>query len=458
MRHSHATTTLQGPGRRGDRRRVLAPAVLTAAAALATLVVLFAVPGPARPAPGDVAWSDFHQRVAGGADAYTALAVTPAGGAYAVGYTTPAAGAEANVLIRKYSLGGKVLWRRAWTYPGRISDRALAAVRDRKGNLVVAGASGNAFLVLKYRSDGYLLWVRRARAPYAACGLSDVTVDPGGNVYAAGQARPAGEAERSFVIKYSAAGLFRWRATLPAPAGAARATAITLDGERNVYVTGSYAAEPGVVACVTAKYSMGGKRRWVTLSAGPEGHAEGTRLAVRGGTVYVIGERAGGDDPPSGFLATYTADGAERWVTGSAGAAMPGDVFSDVVVEADGSSYVAGWRQTAAGGELTTTRFTPEGAADWVAVHGAGTSAAAAVCRDGRGRIVTVAGLGGDRLGAASQSLDGVPNWFTEFSAGGRSVFAPSAAAVVVDKAVFAVGRVDAAGGGSAAFIIRFQP
>ncbi len=143
---------------------------------------------------------------------------------------------------------------------------------------------------------------------------------------------------------------------------------------------------------------------------------------------------------------------------GASGGATPGDRFSDVVVEPDGSSCVAGWRTTPAGVESTTMRFAPEGTPDWVAVHGTGAAAAAALRRDGRGRIVTVAALGDDGLGAASHSLDGVLGWSSDLSANGRSAYVPCAAKAVPDKAFFTVGRADVAGGGTSAFIVRLQP
>lgn len=64
---------------------------------------------------GDVVWRDFSQRVAGGADACAALAVSPTGAVVAAGSTTATPGATTDVLVRSYGRGGDVRWRRART-------------------------------------------------------------------------------------------------------------------------------------------------------------------------------------------------------------------------------------------------------------------------------------------------------------------------------------------------------
>ena len=122
------------------RRGVLAGLLL----ALVLAVVACTAAGRAGAAPGDVVWRDFSQRVAGGADSYAALAVSAAGDACVAGCTADAPGAPGDVLVRRYAPGGKIVWSRVWTWPGRSDDGAAALARDRRGSVIAAGSSGSS--------------------------------------------------------------------------------------------------------------------------------------------------------------------------------------------------------------------------------------------------------------------------------------------------------------------------
>jgi len=428
------------------------------AAALPLLIALAATLGfaiPAVAAPGDVVWRSISQRAPGEHDVYRSLAVGPGGNAYVAGSTTPRAGAALDVLVRAFGLDGTTLWRRVWTHPGRTADVAHDIARDRKGALIVAGSSGSSWLLLKYRSNGYLEWVRRGRSPYARCELAAVTVDAAGNVYATGAATPSGEPRRFFTIKYSSAGGFRWRATLGSASGDAAATDLVLGGGR-LFVTGAFTKASGTRTAATASYSTaGGKSDWVRYhSADPADDAEGLAIAYSAGP-YVMGSGSRSGEQPDGFVVRYAPDGAEQWVATYAGAHDLGDRFNALAVDGSGRPWVTGSRWNGSEDEMITLRFTALGMLEWEHALPEGSGRGSAVC----GADGACYSAGGDAALHVEQiTAAGLSGWETSVAPAGYLGFRPAAILSAGDMAVYVAGWAQPADGGSAAMLVRLRP
>lgn len=436
--------------RQGHCRRRAAHGALAAIVALTALAVCA---HPASAAPGDVVWHRLSQRISGGTEAYRSLAVTSAGDAYAAGLTTSRAGAPPDVLLAKYGLGGRLMWRRVWTYPGRSVDVATDVVRDQRGGVIVAGSSGPCWLLLKYRADGYLEWVRRGRGSYASCGLEAVTVDSAGNIYATGHATSAGKATRIFTIRYSSKGSFRWRTTLGSTLGDA-AGADVVSGGGNLYVVGDIAAGAGARACATIQYSSGGERRWLkTYAAGPATSAVGLVVAYRSGPL-VMGSVTADGMPGDGFVARYSTSGVEQWVAGYTGPYDLGERFSDMVLDGSGRAVVTGTRQTGTAEEMVTVGFTPDGSVDWELTGGA--TEGSAVCRAGSGALYSVGG--GATLFAGRATPAGVAEWQSSFTPADCTGFVAAAIRMAGTKALYVAGSTRPSAGGEAALLLRYRP
>jgi hypothetical protein len=424
----------------------------TVLAVVASLAVLLVAPGTAVAAPGDVVWRDLSQRTPGGADAYRALAVAPSGQVCAAGVTAAAADAPGDVLLRKYTPGGSVAWRRIWTWPGRSDDGAAAIARDRRGSFLVAGASGSSWLLLKYTAGGYLQWVRRGRAPFARASLEAVAVDAAGNVYAAGSAMPAGGARRLLVLKVSSGGTLRWRRTIGSGAGDAAATCITLGGG-DVYVAGRSATGPGTSAATTVKYSAGGTRRWTRAHTASSAEAASvTGIDYAGGPV-VAGYGAAAGGLPEAFAVKYAADGSQAWTAGYEAAGVTGDRFDAVVGTAGGGACVTGSRWVGGTEQMLTAAFDAHGVLAWEAVT-TGAAGGLAVCRTAAGFCATG---GTEAAVAVLLSPDGAPVGGSSLSPAGHTVFRPAAVRAAAADYLYAAGSATG-GGGTAAMLVRYRP
>ena len=415
------------------------------------LSVACAAAGQAGAAPGDVVWRDFSQRVAGGADSYAALAVSPAGDACVAGSTSAAPSAPGDVLVRRYGPGGKVVWSRVWTWPGRSDDGAAALARDRRGGIIVAGSSGSSWLLLKYGARGYLQWVRRGQGEFARCAFAAVAVDGSGNVYAAGVAAPAGGDSRLLLRKYSATGAFRWQRTLASDRGDAQAAAIVLGGG-GVYVAGRSATGDGTSAALVAGYSPAGARRWTHEYAASGAEAvRATGIAYAAGPV-IAGWGAAGAASPRGFVARYDTDGKPTWATAYAAQDVTGSRFDGLVVDTAGVC-ATGSRWTGGGQEMFTVRFDALGASAWERVQ-TGATSGTAVCRTAGG-FCSVGGTAAASAGLVSAA--GAPVWEQTVAPTGYAGFLPAAVAAGGADCLYAAGAA-AYDGGSAAMLIRYRP
>ncbi len=174
--------------------------------------------------------------------------------------------------------------------------------RDAAGYLYIAGSrNGSAdkeddgFYTIKYNPlTGATIWSRiNNGAGNGSAGPADMHVDAAGNVYLAGTSGPTSSGQHWFVIKYNTNGVLLWEDEYSNSNNGENASAITVDGQGNVFVTGhSYTDGSFINSITTIKYDPLGNRKWIKYYNGTddEGAAGGRDIAVDAdGNVYVAG-------------------------------------------------------------------------------------------------------------------------------------------------------------------------
>jgi len=342
-------------------------------------------------------------------DIANGIAVDGSGHVYVTGRSTDSASGTAsgyNYATIKYSPAGDRLWVARYNGAANNGDEASAIAVDSSGNVFVTGTSygtGSSidYVTIKYDASGVQQWVARYDGPANSWDLATaIAIDDNGYVYVTGSSygMPAGEDYAT--VKYDPSGTEQWvaRYRYPITPTSSRATGIALDGSGNVYVSGSSYGGPGVSTdFATVKYNSAGTEQWAMRYNGPGSDSdEAEALEVDSvGNVYVTG-RSNGGTPTREDYATikYSSSGVQLWVARYNGPASTWDRPTALALDRDGSVYVTGSSYGTTGiDDIATVKYNPAGVQQWVARHGGtGNDLATSVVLDRNGSAY-VAGI-----------------------------------------------------------------
>lgn len=291
---------------------------------------------------GGKLWERRYNGPGGGSDGGTAIAIDKSGNVYVAGYSSRIWDRLEYVTI-KYNSNGDEVWIRRYRplseMGGTDYNYPVGIGVDSNGNVYVAGESpyaasrydsyGYSFIstnadivTFKYDSDGVMQWMKAYDSPNCWCGpyagndwASAMVVDADGNVYVAGTFGDRYGSEASYdygILKYDANGALQWVSTYAGPGSVDGASAIVVDADGNVYVTG-YSRVGEDSDYVTVKYDAGGVQQWDARYSTPEGGADvATAIAVdSGGNVYVTGYSG---DPARYTTIKYDTNGVQLWL------------------------------------------------------------------------------------------------------------------------------------------------
>ena len=216
----------------------------------------------------------------------------------------------------KYNAAGSQVWVARYAGTGNSGDYLRDLAVDGGGNVYVTGSSFGQwtwedYVTIKYNPQGMQLWLSR----YDSEGNDDwghaLALDEAGNVYVTGHSRfeSAGPAHDYVTIKYSNQGSLRWVARYDGPAsGDEYAWALAVDHYGSVYVTGGSPGTGTLKDYATVKYDTNGNELWVERYNGPgNGEDAASALVVdRDGNVYVTGRSAGAGTGADYLTLKYT--------------------------------------------------------------------------------------------------------------------------------------------------------
>lgn len=251
-------------------------------------------------------------------------------------------------------------------------DYASAIATDESGNIYVTGYSTSPFGFRDYATIKYsgrdVKWVDAYDGPIADEDIANaITVDGDGNVYVTGTSYGGWTRMDYATVMYDANGVEKWRARYD---GAGHeddvAVAIVVDEAGNSYVTGySGQGEGSPNDFVTIKYGHDGTELWVARYDGPiHGDDFANAIALDGsGDVYVGGGSSLDSDFHKSTLVKYGSDGIQDWVAIYSGPLVGSGAINAMAVDSAGFVYVTGqlaeWVATikySAGGNLIWAR------------------------------------------------------------------------------------------------------
>jgi uncharacterized delta-60 repeat protein len=212
-----------------------------------------------------------------------------------------------DILTIKYDSDGNEQW--AARYDGDVSfdDRGLCIAVDGRGRIYVAGVCWGGYppgtqwdyATIQYDEDGAEGWVAIYDGPGRGYDLPyGIGIDSMGSVYVTGDSAESGTDITDFdydyaTIKYDSLGNELWvRRHEGGSDGHDGASDLAIDGEDNLYVTGSAAGDDTHYRdYCTIKYSPDGDTLWTATYNGPSGESDYANAIVldEAANVYVTG-------------------------------------------------------------------------------------------------------------------------------------------------------------------------
>ena len=325
-----------------SRRSFLRVLLLT----LAVGAVPGLLPGPASAVPrsGAVRWARAPV-IGGGTIEGWSLARTGADGRLFVAGVQgqdPDDHFTGQIKIACYAANGSVLWSRDWRGVGLAATPQGLAV-DRRGALYLLATDlyglgpqwPSDIAVTKYSAAGVYRWTRWLGDDVHLENRGvDLEVDGAGNVYVAAGVTTPGQELDIAVFKLTSAGDVRYRTMYEGPL-LDGATGLTLDGDKNAYVSG-FAGTVFGFQPLLIKVAPSGTRRWVRRLDPLYGAC--MAVQARAGAVYVAGQDGA---PDRIFCARYSPAGDQEWLrTWDSGS---GNQWADgLAVDSRGGAYVIG--------------------------------------------------------------------------------------------------------------------
>jgi hypothetical protein len=346
---------------------------------------------------------------------------------------------------------GIALWTNHFNGPANGEDQPNSLVLDTAGSVFVAGGSrgigsGIDYAIVKYSNSGIPLWTNRYNGPGNGNDEAFVlAVGNNGDVFVTGRSEGTNNVTDFGTLAYSSLGVPLWTNRYDGPANQSDlATDLAVDKTGNVFVTGSSFGNGTYFDYATIKYSAAGAPLWTN---GYNGSALlsidfANALAVDGnGNVFVTGSTTGGGASFSDYLTlAYSNGGIPLWTN-----LLDGDNGLAIEVDGNNNVIVAGLSSNGGTMDPTVVKYSNAGARLWTNALGgppAGGSVSLALDKSGNVLIsgFTANGTSYDRI-IAKYSADGVPLWTNRFK-GPEDFFTVQGNAIAVDIAgnVFVTG------------------
>lgn len=281
-----------------------------------------------------------------------------------------------------------------------------------------------------------------------------IAIDVAGNVYVTGFSDSGFTSPDYLTVKYNSAGVQQWVARYNGPGNDEDyATAIAVDAQGSVYVTGASYDTASFLDMTTIKYNATGTRLWVQRYNGPDNDDDGgVAIAIDHlGNPSVTGVSFGEETYADIVTVKYFTGGTIDWVRRYDGPGMDDDVPAAITTDVNGHVYVTGYAFSLDNFlDIVTIKYRPGGSIVWTRLYDGpehDEDGGTAIAIDAAGNVY-VAGyssaIGGTLLfdyATLKYNLDGVLLWDRVYNGPGLDDDVPSAIGVDGAGNVFVTGR-----------------
>ncbi len=286
-----------------------------------------------------------------------------------------------DIITIKYNNSGVRLWAVTYNGPGNSNDNASSMAIDNAGYIYIAGISWvsqnkSDIVILKYNSNGTLIWSRTYNGPLGNSDASDIAVDNQGSFFIVGSTMMPGTSNDFILLKYDSSGVRQWTAIYNS-SGNMRDYAGTLElsNTGNIYCGGFTIDSTGVYSnYLTVKFNGAGQFQWARTYSG-----RGTSYNLLHDmavdiqeNIYVTGCSPGiGTGFYDNATIKYNSSGDSLWVRRYNGPQNGLDLGNSISVGPSGNIYIAGITGTnnPIGFDFSTISYTPSGNLRWAAMY-----------------------------------------------------------------------------------------
>jgi len=354
----------------------------------------------------------------------------------------------------KYNSAGIEQWAQRYNGPGNAWDWVKAIAVDGQGNVYVTGgvASGgyDDYGTIKYNSVGDTVWVKLYNGPgNHGDGASALALDGQGNVYVTGGSSGSGTSLDYATIKYNSAGDTLWVRRYNGPGnGDDWAYSLALDGQGNVYVTGESRGSGTSDDYATIKYNSTGVQQWVQRYNGPGNDNDWAHVIAvdTSGNVYVTGYSTGSGSYADYATIKYNSNGDTLWVRRYNGPGNGDDEDNSLAVDGQGNVYVTGESYgSGTAYDYATVKYNSAGVQEWVQRYDGSGNAddmALSLAVDGQGNVyVTGYSIGTNAdYATIKYNSTGTQQWLVRYNGPGNDYDEASALALDDSGNVYVTG------------------
>ncbi len=307
-----------------------------------------------------------------------AVAADNTGCVYVTGHTAETTGND--IVVIKYLSNGTVAWAEGYNGTANLDDEGTGICVDIYGNIYVVGSAQNTnrgydVTLLKYNSAGVLQW---ARSYYSSALLREdrgwgIAVDAPGNIYITGYTTNTDNQTDIFTSKYDASGNEIWTVLEDGLNNLnSRGVSIAVSISGNVCVAGFVTVSGTNTDLVTLKYNSAGIQQWMRTENGT-GNEEDKAWGIavdQTDNVYVTGYVTESSNNTDYYTVKYNSAGVLQWSRTYNGAGNSGDKAWGIVVDTDGSIYIAGQSNNATQNtNYVTIKYSGSGTETWVSTY-----------------------------------------------------------------------------------------
>jgi hypothetical protein len=329
---------------------------------LALAFLALALLAPAGLAQVHEQWVRTYNAAPTGHDQALAVAIAPSGSVYSAGET-----GTHDAFVLKYDSNGSLLWARTFALAGGLDGAYDIAIDPSNESVYAVGRGDDQFtraLALKYDAAGNLLWSSSYNPAQATAQFYVARLTPNGNLLAAGST-----AAGLIVIEYDPQGNVLWNTLVP---GGDYPADVAFDGSGDVLLVGSFDEVASTTRFGVSKLSPTGNLLWTrTVAGGGSGLETAHAVAADpSGAIYAAGRIIDAVSGPNGALVKLDSSGNVLWMRAHRGTmANPPyyyETLSGLAFAPNGNVRVGGMTANAASDrDVQVFEYTPSGQLAW---------------------------------------------------------------------------------------------